>query len=330
MCRLAWRLSAALLLFACAPSLPVAPLLPEQDADFKPEVVPEPPGMNEAEAAPFRLMPGDSMDLRTVSKTPLDAANLLVDEAGGVHVPLVGRVLVKGLSLREAELAIEKGLSQYDRFAKVALQLRDPGGHQAAVIGAVVRPGRLPVQPGLRLVDLLAASGGPKTAAVEGEEYDLADLEGSRLIRNREPLPLSLPRAIQGDKRHNVAIRPGDVLFVAPARARRVSVFGRVKAAKTMPFRSGMRLTEALASAGGVAKGADRADIRIIRGPLSKPKVYLANIKALIDGKGRDVVLAAGDIIYVTTHPFSSFTEVLAELTPLIATAGVAVIALPR
>jgi polysaccharide export outer membrane protein len=311
---------------ACAPSLPPAPLLPEQDPAFQVVKVAEPAGMAEAAANPFRLLPGDAVDLKTISKTPLDAPNLMVDEGGGVHVPLVGRVAVSGLTLRDAEIAIEKELSQYDKFAKVGLTVRDAGGHKATVVGAVTRPAHVPVKPGLRLVDLLAAGGGLKTAAVEGEELSLADLEAARLIRNNAALPVSVRRALEGDARHNVHIQAGDVLFVPPTRVRRVSVLGKVKAAKTLPFRRGMRLTEAIASAGGADKGADNADVRIIRGPLSNPKVYLANLKALTNGEGRDVVLAPGDVVFVTTHWFSSFAEVISELTPLIAAGTVAAI----
>src|SRR5262249_44425294 len=67
--------SVLLALTACAPSLPKAPLLPEQDSTFKNVEVPEPPGITDATAGPFRLMPGDVLNLRTLSKTPLDAQN---------------------------------------------------------------------------------------------------------------------------------------------------------------------------------------------------------------------------------------------------------------
>lgn len=310
----------------CAPILPMAPVLPEDDATFRPAVVPEPPGMAEAAAGPFRLWPGDLVDLRTLSKTPLDAASLLVDEGGGVHVPHVGRIAVQGLSLREAELAIEKEVALLDRFAKVGLTVRGAGGRWAAVIGAVSKPARVAVQPGLRLVDLIAAGGGLKSAALDGEEFELADTDAARLLRGATTLPVSVRRAMEGDVRHNVRIEAGDVLLVPPTRARRVSVLGRVKTPKTLPFRGGLRLSEALAMAGGTEKGADLADVRVIRGPLSKPKVYLAKFKSLVNGEGRDVVLAAGDIVFVTTHWFASFTEVLQDLTPIIAAGGLAAI----
>lgn len=315
---------AAVSLWACAPNLPLAPRLPTDDVEFKTEVVSEPGGMAEDDSGPFRLMPGDLVDLKTLSKTAFDATGLLVDQGGGMHVPMVGRIAVAGLSLREAELAIEKEIVRFDRFAKVGLSLRDTGNRQAVVVGAVQRPSRVTVVPGVRVADLLAAGGGVRTVALEGEEFEVADLAAARLVRGQKPLPISVSRAMAGDTRHNVRVHPGDVLFVPKTRARRISVLGRVKAAKSVPYRAGMRLSEALAMAGGMDKGADAADIRVIRGPLSKPRVYLSNFKRLVDGSGHDVTLAAGDIVFVTTTGFATFAEVLQDLTPIIAAGGVA------
>ena len=60
-------------------------------------------------------------------------------------------------------------------------------------------------------------------------------------------------------------------------------------------------------------------DIRIIRGPLREPRVYTANLKALTSGKATDVVLAPGDIIYVTKSWYASTADVLNALSPIIA-----------
>jgi polysaccharide export outer membrane protein len=63
----------------------------------------------------------------------------------------------------------------------------------------------------------------------------------------------------------------------------------------------------------------DRKDIRIIRGPLREPRIYTANLKALASGKATDVVLAPGDIIYVTKNWYTSAADVLNAMAPIIA-----------
>src|SRR5438105_2338576 len=49
--------------------------------------------------------------------------------------------------------------------AKRAAGSSDAGCHEIAVIGAVKRPQRLPVQPGIRLLDLVTSAGGPTERA---------------------------------------------------------------------------------------------------------------------------------------------------------------------
>jgi polysaccharide biosynthesis/export protein len=93
---------------------------------------------------------------------------------------------------------------------------------------------------------------------------------------------VNLPLATQGDPKHNVRVRSGDQLYVPPVTGRLIMVLGEVNTQQAMVYRKGIRLTEALAHAGGlVMSRADRHDIRIIRGPLTEPRVYTTNLKSL-------------------------------------------------
>ena len=76
-----------------------------------------------------------------------------------------------------------------------------------------------------------------------------------------------------------------------------MTVLGDVERPRTVPFRPGMRLSEALARAGGPNDDADEADVRVIRGPLSSPAVYRASLEGLVGGEATDVELAPGDTV---------------------------------
>ena len=88
-----------------------------------------------------------------------------------------------------------------------------------------------------------------------------------------------------------------------PALGSNISVLGQVGTPQVFPHRAGLRLTQALALAGGVTVGADKGDIRVIRGKLDAPRVYTASLSDMVDGDTHDVLLAPGDIIFVTDHP---------------------------
>ena len=324
------RFSAFLLCLAmsgCAANrYPGAPTVPTDDPAF---AAPEPVVMVGLEHDPpeaLKLMPGDTVELTTVSAQTTQYPGLIVDALGHVHVPLAGDVPVGGKTLTEAEKAIETGLRRYDRFARANLIITEPNGHVASVLGAVVNPGRINVPPGMRLADLLAEAGGPSAQQI-GDPVNLpGNLDLARLVRNGETVPVSVPLAIKGDPKHNVRVHSGDQLYVPPGTETLIMVIGQVGAPQPLAYRQGMRLTEALARTGGIAAGGDRNDVRIVRGPLREPRMYTATIKDLVDGKATDVVLAPGDIVYVTKAWYAKAGDVLNALSPIISLANTAAI----
>jgi len=321
-------LSFALAASACARNrFPKTPTTPFDDPSFSaPEPV-IPPGMEYDPPEALRLFPGDVVQLTTVSAKTETFNGLIVDAMGNLHVPLAGDIQVGGLSLGEAESAVERGLRQYDRFVRANLIITALDGHSAVVIGAVTNPGRVKVTPGTRLADLLAQAGGVLVGQSNLVPTRLGDMDLARLVRDGKTVPVSLPLAMEGDPKHNVRIHSGDQLYVPPITKNLIMVLGEVSRPQPVAYRQGIRLTEALAIAGGInmARG-DRKDIRIVRGPLTEPRVYTTNLKALTSGDATDVELWPGDIIWVTKAWYASTADVLNGLSQIISVANTAAI----
>jgi len=239
-----------------------------------------------------------------------------------VHVPIAGPVQVAGLAPHQAERTVEGTLQKFDRFVRVSVIVTGWGGHYATVIGAVVDEGQKVITPNMRLAELLAGSGGPLRIEKEGELSYIADLDGARLMRKNQPLPVSIRLALTGDPRHNILVHPGDQLFVPAGLGSRIAVLGTVGSTTgggaMVTYRPGIRLTEALALAGGVNMNSDNEDVRLIRGPLKKPKVYQYDIEELISGNRGDVQLAPGDVVFVTEHWAATMGQVLDRVSPLL------------
>ncbi|MCS6980605.1 MAG: polysaccharide biosynthesis/export family protein [Flavobacteriales bacterium] len=81
----------------------------------------------------------------------------------------------------------------------------------------------------------------------------------------------------------------------------RVIVFpGQGGSAKVVRFENpNMTLFEAIASSGGLSRGAKAYRIKLIRGDLKNPKIYLINLATIEGMKDADLVLRPNDIIYV-------------------------------
>ena len=326
------RCTALLLSFAlvsaCARNhYPQTPTTPFDDPSF---AAPEPiilAGMESDPPEPLRLFPGDVVQLTTVSAKTDTYDGLIVDGMGQLHVPLAGDIQVGGLTLGQAEQAVEKGLRRYDRFVRANLIVTALDGHAAVVVGFVQQPGRIKVSPGTTLADLLAQAGGVMIGQSEFIPTRLGDLELARLVRDGEVLPVSLLLAMEGNPKHNIRIRAGDQLFVPPVTKNAIMVLGEVGRPQPMAYREGIRLTEALARAGGINMArADRKDIRIVRGPLNEPRIYTTNLKALTSGDATDVVLWPGDIIWVTKSWYASTADVMNGLSQIVSLANTAAI----
>jgi polysaccharide export outer membrane protein len=321
-------LLAITLVSACARNrFPQAPTTPFDDPSF---TAPEPiiiPGLESDPPEALKLFPGDVVQLTTVSAQTQLYDGLIVDAMGQLHVPLAGDIQVGGLTLGQAEQAVEKGLRRYDRFVRTNLIITAPDGHFAVVVGAVTTPGRIKVSPGIRLADLLAQAGGVLIGQSALIPMRLGDLDLARLVRDGETVPVSLPLAIEGDTKHNIRVHSGDQLFIPAITKNLLMVLGEVGRPQPMAYRQGIRLTEALARAGGInmSRG-DRKDIRIVRGPLTEPRVYTTNLKALMAGEATDVELWPGDIIWVTKTWYASTADVMSGLSEIISLANTAAI----
>ncbi|MDB4984903.1 MAG: Capsule polysaccharide export protein [Myxococcaceae bacterium] len=306
---------------ACHKDFAPPPAYPFEDPAFK-QANPDVPGLENDYPTPLQLLAGDTITVRTLSTETAEYEGLVIDDEGKVHVPVAGPVQVAGLAPHQAERTLEGVLQKFDRFVRVSVLVTGWGGHYATVIGAVDEEGQKTITPNMRVAELLAMSGGPLRLEKDGEISYIADLDGARLMRKNEALPINIRLALAGDPKHNVLVHPGDQLFVPAGLGSRIAVLGILtQGAAMVTYRPGIRITEALAMAGGVTINSDNEDIRLIRGPLKKPKVYQYDLEALVDGEHGDVQLAPGDVVFVTEHWAATMADVITRVAPLIALA---------
>jgi polysaccharide export outer membrane protein len=266
------------------------------------------------------LQPGDELLIEVSNGAQSRQRTAVVDARGEMHAASGRDVDVAGMGLEQAQTRVAAAIHASDKLAQVSLQRSPRSASHVIALGALAKPGSLQLRPGMRVLDAVAAAGGLRTWAPAGVGFlpmPVADLQAAALVRDGKALPISLELALRGKPGHNVYLHPGDQLYVPFASSRSVSVLGQVGAPGAFPHRSGLRLTEALSLAGGVNRGGDKDDIRLVRGPVEAPKVYGASLGAIVDGKGPDTVLEPGDVVFVTDHPMEDVGEVVALVAPL-------------
>ena len=263
------------------------------------------------------LLPGDRVNIELSSATTTTLPNVLIEPNGTLHLPLAGDVDVRGLGLVGAEAKLKAAMQRYDSLIHVTLTIATLDGHKVSVAGAVRTPGVVPLQPAARLADLILAAGGTITNLVNGQMVSGSDLRNARLAREGRDMPVDFEKAMAGDAMHNIYMRAGDQIFIPSERGLTISILGQTNGT-VVQWAPGVRLTEALAMSGGVHVGADKSDIRIVRGPIDATRVYTTSLRDVVDGESHDVELYPGDVVFVTDHWIEDFGEVMAALAPII------------
>jgi polysaccharide export outer membrane protein len=131
------------------------------------------------------------------------ALEYVVDINGNVRLPLVGEVSVSGLTLKEAEEALQKRYEHYYEQPYVVLKFTNK---RAIVLGA---PGGqvIPLaNENMKLTEVLALAKGVPT---EGRANNI------RVIRGKDVWIADLS-TFKGYQAGNVVIQPGDIIYVEP------------------------------------------------------------------------------------------------------------------
>ena len=195
--------------------------------------------------------------------------------------------------------AIAGGLLLAAGFATTKAQTPAPPRCQAiTVIGAVKSPGRFKVEGRLRLFEALAQAGGPSSNVgkivqvihtcpcspcdeIAGSR-DTVEYDSPALLRARDGAE---PYVVPGD----IVIVPEDLVFV-------IDVSGK----KTIIYREGMRLSQAIAAASVIAKSIDHKRVRIHRPGAAGAPIMVLNLKAVIQGQIEDPLLRVSDILEIS------------------------------
>jgi polysaccharide export outer membrane protein len=273
--------------------------------------------------ADMRLMPGSMINVQVFEESDLDGS-YRVDNQGNVVIPLVGSVKIGSLTLREAEVAIQKQLvaAEILNDPHVTVNVVDYGTQTVVVAGEVTAPGRLPIITPRRLQDILAMVGGPTPLA--GDEITIHHAgdpsDASQTVHYNA--------ATGGRAGLDTMIAPGDTVFVK--RAGSIYVLGAVyrPGGFIMQEQGSLNVVQALALAYGTSPEASIPRVRILRkssdGTYGFIRVPLDKIQK---GRADPTPLQAEDIVYV---PPSTLKEAaIAARSLLSGVAGAAVYRVP-
>lgn len=204
----------------------------------------------------YVLGPGDSL---IVNMWGGQSARLdrTVDRQGEIALPEAGTVAVSGLTMGQAQDAIQKALGTQFQGEHVELSLGRVRTVRVYVVGDVQRPGAYDVSSLSTAMNALYAAGGPTN---RGSLRTLMQYRGKELVQEIDLYDFLL-HGVRSDMNR---LMPGDTILVPPV-GPQVSVAGMVRRPAIYELKGTEDLNDVLNLAGGVLVSADLKEIRVER-----------------------------------------------------------------
>lgn len=206
-----------------------------------------------ASAADLVLGAGDVVKTSVYGNPDLQTETR-VNDSGSMSFPLLGQVMVAGLTVPAAEKKIA-GLLESGGFLRkpqVTLIVTAILSQQVSVLGQVNRPGRYPLEAKRSVLDLLALAGG--IAADGGDTLSLIQRRNGETQKTTVDV-IEMVRTGRLDK--DIELSAGDIIYAE--RAPRFYIYGEVQRPGMFRLERNMSVVQALSAGGGLnARGTER------------------------------------------------------------------------
>jgi polysaccharide export outer membrane protein len=271
----------------------------------------------------YKIGPEDLLEISVFEVEKLNKA-VRVSSQGNISIPLLGVLMVKGLTANQLERELTELLAEkYLQNPQVSVFIKEYRSQRVSVLGAVKEPRVYEVAGQRTILDMLAVAGGlnddaggtlflfrPSHVGTEASAKE-KDIEGEgprTFIISLEEL------LVKGNLALNLPVMHGDVINIPISD--KVFVGGEVwKPGGFLLAGKKITLSQAIVLAGGLRPQAKASETRIFRYSEAGTgrEILSADVYAIQKGKTEDLALKDNDIIIVPKHGVKSFLIGLKE-----------------
>jgi polysaccharide biosynthesis/export protein len=233
--------------------------------------------------------PGDVLEISVFGYPDL-TREIAVGPDGKAALPLIGFISTAGASIERLTDLLTRAYAEYIINPRVMVSVKEFRKVRASMLGQVTRPGAYELPLGARLLDLVAAGGGPTDAAA---------LKGAQLLRpGQPPVAVDLTRVMAGDPALNVSLTGGETLVIPEDLTDFVVVQGEVARPGRYRLKGDMHVLDALLAAGGLTDRASVAQASLVHSSNAQEPLDLDAL-LLRQEMSYNVPLHPGDILFV-------------------------------
>ena len=260
----------------------------------------------------YRLGPGDDI-LVMAGKFAVDLGHLRVSPQGDVLIPPAGKIILDGLTVQEAELAIYNALDKYHNDLIVEIQILQVRKIEVYLLGQVMLPGIYMTFAAESPIGFLQNASGLVNTPPPGSEIDESDYLSPYLrimnasasryveVHRDEVIIGELDVAsilFNGYPEPDILLEDGDVIFV-PSIEKPVIVSGGVLKPGKYELGKDEDLTDILLMAGGSTSVQFVTNIIVERDSLTGPKEIKLGLNRNYEPFDKEFSLRPGDLVRV-------------------------------
>jgi polysaccharide export outer membrane protein len=206
----------------------------------------------------------------TVFDEPTMSGSYRVDTDGSFQYPMLGRVTVGGMRVREVEQLLKSKLEDgYIKSAQVVVDVDQFRNRSIYVMGEVRSPGKYAMTGQMSLIEALAAAGSTTpTASSEVMILRPRDAGTAQALTPEQVDRSNVTRVNLGDLQlgrlsQNVTLAEGDTIFVP--KAEKFFITGQVRTPGAYTYERGLTVLQAISLAGGLTEKGSNRRIKVIR-----------------------------------------------------------------
>lgn len=160
----------------------------------------------------YRLGPADEIAVRVRQEPDYSIERAKISPDGRVFHPLLGEVLVGGLTVEQLNKKLTQDLRRYIKEPEVSVQLLEAKSAKIGVLGEVGRPGIFVMSEPLTVLDAITLAGG---FARTGSRNNVTLVRQGRNGRYQS-LNVDVKKLLAGkaDVEENLPLQPGDTVIV--------------------------------------------------------------------------------------------------------------------
>jgi polysaccharide biosynthesis/export protein len=270
-------------------------------------------------AADYVIGEGDGLDISVWGVRDLNTS-VRVRPDGKITIPGLGEVAASGFTPKGLQDDLTIRLKELVKNPIVTVTVREITNSRVYIFGGGVNSGVHDLNRRTTLLQFLCMIGNVSSAAPGGETSATAggggrsaaastapDFKKAYVLRNGKKIKEDFSKLfIDGDISEDIVIESNDAIFIPRLSDRNIYVLGAVTTPRSIEYRQGMTVMEAILESGGFTRFAKQNSTTIYRKEDGKDITIEVKAKDLVNDAdlGQNIKLKQGDYVIVKEGVF--------------------------